>query len=108
MEQRVIGKCVWHVRRCQCRLSQRFTLGGLQMRALSLLVVALLASQAANAANPRAFELLKLAMALTPDVEHGKILYAKQCAACHGGRAGGNGPREVPALAGQREYYLLE
>jgi cytochrome c553 len=77
-------------------------------RLLSLLVAALLASQLANAANPRAFELLRTAMALTPDVEHGKLLFAKQCSACHGARAGGNGLHEVPALAGQREYYLLE
>jgi cytochrome c553 len=72
------------------------------------LIVALLASQAANAGNPRAFELLKTAMALTPNADHGEVLYAKHCSACHGARAGGSGPREVPALAGQREYYVLE
>lgn len=78
------------------------------MRALSVLILVLLASQAASAANPRAFELLKTAMALTPDAEDGRTLYAKHCLACHGALAGGSGVREVPALAGQREYYLLE
>lgn len=75
---------------------------------LSSLVVALLVCQTVSAANPRAFELLKTAMSLTPNADHGEILYTKHCSACHGTRAGGSGPREVPALAGQREYYVLE
>jgi len=45
---------------------------------------------------------------ITPEAEHGKILYLKSCARCHGGRAWGDGPRAIPALAGQREYYLIE
>jgi cytochrome c553 len=30
------------------------------------------------------------------------------CRACHGGHAWGDGPRAIPALAGQREKYLVE
>src|SRR5579863_9099786 len=43
-----------------------------------------------------------------PDPRHGEVLYLRHCVACHGGRAWGDGPREIPALAGQREAYLIE
>ncbi len=43
-----------------------------------------------------------------PDAEHGRVLYLRHCAACHGPRAWGDGPREIPALAGQREGYVVE
>ena len=43
-----------------------------------------------------------------PDPQHGRYLYLRHCAACHGRQAWGDGPREIPALAGQRETYLSE
>ncbi len=43
-----------------------------------------------------------------PDPQHGEVLYLRHCVACHGARAWGDGPREIPALAGQREAYLIE
>ncbi|MGO9802938.1 MAG: c-type cytochrome [Steroidobacteraceae bacterium] len=46
--------------------------------------------------------------AVTADAQYGKFLYLRHCAACHGPRAWGDGPREIPALAGQRESYLIE
>jgi cytochrome c553 len=45
---------------------------------------------------------------LTPDVAHGQVLYLKRCAECHGRDGEGDGPREIPAVAAQRESYLLE
>jgi cytochrome c553 len=48
------------------------------------------------------------ALAVTPDPEHGKVLFLKRCAACHGRHAWGDGLREIPTLAGQRENYLIE
>lgn len=66
------------------------------------------ASGTALAAPPALNELVGKAMSATPDVRHGRILYLKQCARCHGRNAWGNGPKEVPALAGQRELYLVE
>ena len=45
---------------------------------------------------------------LTPDPQHGMVLFLKRCAACHGRRAWGDGAREIPALAGQGEDYLTE
>ncbi len=47
-------------------------------------------------------------MAAVPDAEHGKILYLKHCPACHGPHGWGDGPRAIPALAGQHENYLIE
>jgi cytochrome c553 len=46
--------------------------------------------------------------AAAPDPQHGEVLYLRHCVPCHGGRAWGDGPREIPSLAGQREAYLIE
>jgi cytochrome c553 len=46
--------------------------------------------------------------AAVPDAAHGKILYLKHCQACHGPHGWGDGPRAIPALAGQHESYLIE
>ena len=46
--------------------------------------------------------------AAVPDAEHGKVLYLKHCPACHGPHGWGDGPRAIPALAGQHEVYLIE
>jgi cytochrome c553 len=48
------------------------------------------------------------AVPVAADLPHGEVLYRRHCVACHGGRAWGDGPREIPALAGQREAYLIE
>lgn len=62
----------------------------------------------ATAATPgAAAELLGRIEAATPDPQRGRILYLKRCAGCHRPRAWGDGPREIPALAGQRETYLI-
>jgi cytochrome c553 len=69
---------------------------------LPLIALAPLALSAAST------DLRSEAAAATPDAEHGKILYLKHCAACHRAHAWGDGPREIPALAGQRQPYLIE
>jgi mono/diheme cytochrome c family protein len=53
-------------------------------------------------------DLVSQAQTAIPDLRHGMVLYLQHCAACHGRRAWGDGPQEIPALAGQRESYLLE
>jgi cytochrome c553 len=79
------------------------------MQRISVMLLAVaLASAAATAASAPGVELAAKALAVTPDPEHGKILYLKHCAACHSPHAWGDGPREIPALAGQRESYLVE
>ncbi len=54
-----------------------------------------------------AADLTSQAAALTADVPHGKVLFIKHCAGCHGRQAWGDGAREMPALAGQRAAYLI-
>jgi cytochrome c553 len=74
----------------------------LRMPQRAMLVLSALLPAAADASD-----LAAQAATLTADVPHGRVLYLKHCAACHGQRAWGSGPREIPALAGQRESYLI-
>jgi cytochrome c553 len=53
-------------------------------------------------------DLVSQAEAATPDLRHGMVLFLQHCTACHGRRAWGHGPWQVPVLAGQRESYLIE
>lgn len=66
------------------------------------------ASPPSQAASPRAFDLLRSTMAALPDSQHGKALYLKHCVSCHGPTGSANRSATAPALAGQREYYLIE
>jgi cytochrome c553 len=77
-------------------------------RSLGVLLLIALLGERADAQPPPLGELLVQARALTADPEHGKILYLKHCTACHGHLAWGDGPRQIPALAGQHEGYLLQ
>jgi cytochrome c553 len=61
---------------------------------------------AANAAE-RGQELLNRTLALSASPNRGGQVYAKVCAGCHGDKAWGDGDSSIPALAGQRERYLL-
>jgi len=82
---------------------------GAQLRiAATPLLVALLLSAPLTAGAGPAADLEAKAAALTPDPGHGRILYIKHCVACHRGHGWGDGPREIPALAGQNQRYLLE
>jgi len=51
---------------------------------------------------------LQKGMALVPDRARGEHLYIQYCSVCHKRSGWGSGPREVPALAGQHDVYLLE
>jgi cytochrome c553 len=72
---------------------------------LGVLLIAL--AQAAPPTAPPA-DTSTAAVPVAADLQHGEVLYRRHCAACHGARASGDGPREIPALAGQREAYLIE
>jgi cytochrome c553 len=74
--------------------------------AVTLLAVTLAPNATAALGEPGA-DLVSRAMAVTPDPEHGRILYLKHCSKCHTPHAWGDGPREIPALAGQRDSYLI-
>lgn len=53
-------------------------------------------------------EQVRNALQLDQNLEHGKQLYASECARCHGPRALGSATRVIPALAGQRRAYLIK
>lgn len=61
------------------------------------------------AASPaeRAKELMAKALALPANANAGGQAFAKNCAGCHGNSAFGVDDALIPALAGQRERYLL-
>ena len=73
-----------------------------------LLTVLALATAPAPAATLPPAEAPASAASMAPDPQHGKVLYLRHCASCHGPRAWGDGPREIPALAGQRQAYIIE
>ncbi len=77
---------------------------------LSALAMLLWLTVQAPAGTPPAAapDLLSQSAAVTPNPGHGMVLYRKRCMECHGPHAWGDGPREIPALAGQQEGYLLE
>ena len=62
----------------------------------------------AHASTTRVDELLKAALALDANRAHGATLYREQCQSCHGPQATGDAKNVVPALAGQRERYLIK
>ena len=83
----------------------------MQLRAPLVLLFAMLtvcAASALEAQSTTTLKLLQKAMTLTPDPQSGEHLYIQYCSACHLRSGWGNGPREVPALAGQQDVYLLE
>lgn len=48
------------------------------------------------------------ALELDHNVERGAALYGQHCASCHGPKALGNAAKFIPALAGQRQAYLIK
>jgi cytochrome c553 len=80
------------------------------MRSRTALFLALLVAAAGTCAAQSAasLNLLEKSMALEPDLHNGELLYIQYCSACHRRSAWGNGPREVPTLAGQQDMYLLQ
>ena len=73
-----------------------------------VILVLLFAPGVLGAESGAAAELLTRAAAARADPAHGKILYLKHCVPCHGPHGWGDGPRDIPAIAGQHESYILE
>jgi cytochrome c553 len=87
---------------------------GMHERALSHLleigavaVIALAASSARASPPATTNELVSRAMNATPDTARGRVAYESHCSSCHGRQAWGVGVEAIPALAGQREFYLV-
>lgn len=75
---------------------------------LAMLIAFAANARSGNAAQPTTTnELISRAMNATPDFDRGKALYQGRCSGCHGPQAWGVGIEEIPALAGQREFYLV-
>jgi cytochrome c553 len=72
-----------------------------------LAITAVSATPSAPAPSNPATALALQAAAATADAGHGQILFLKHCVACHGARAWGDGPRVIPAIAGQEQRYLV-
>jgi cytochrome c553 len=64
------------------------------------------AAQPAAATGPRTAAVTAAVTAADP--EHGRILFLKHCTRCHGPHAWGDGPRQIPGIAGQRPAYVIE
>jgi cytochrome c553 len=75
---------------------------------LGWILLAALASCVCEAQSMTTLKMLEKAQALTPDPRRGERLYIEYCSVCHRRSGWGNGPREVPSLAGQQDLYLLE
>jgi cytochrome c553 len=73
-----------------------------------IVLVALLCTGDAMASVDRVDELVQMSLQLDPDVARGAKLYGQHCTGCHRRNASGNPQKLVPALAGQREAYLIK
>jgi cytochrome c553 len=70
--------------------------------------VALLCAASAVASPTRVDQLVRTALQLDPNASHGAALYLQNCARCHGQGAIGDPRNVIPALAAQREAYLIK
>ena len=70
--------------------------------------VALLNVAGAAASPTRVDQLVRNALQLDPNASHGAALYLQNCARCHGQGAIGDPRNVTPALAAQREAYLIK
>lgn len=86
------------------------TMGRMRIVAANVLSAAalLMAMASASGSPARVDEMVRNALQLDANAARGETIYKKHCAGCHGAGALGN-PREViPALAGQRQAYLVK
>jgi cytochrome c553 len=71
-------------------------------------VVLLGCGPGAFASPTRVDQLVRTALQLDPNASHGAALYLQNCARCHGQGAIGDPRNVIPALAAQREAYLIK
>lgn len=69
---------------------------------------ALLCSTSVLASPTRVDQLVRTALQLDPNASRGAALYLQNCARCHGQGAIGDPHNVIPALAAQREAYLIK
>jgi cytochrome c553 len=75
---------------------------------VAVAAVALLSSASIFASPTRVDQLVRTALQLDPNIKRGSGVYEVHCARCHGQGAIGDSRNVIPALAGQREAYLIK
>jgi len=75
---------------------------------IALATLALLCGASVAAAPARVDQLVQRALQLDANASHGAALYLQNCARCHGQGAIGDSRNVIPALAAQREAYLIK
>jgi cytochrome c553 len=75
---------------------------------VAIAAAALFCVASASASPTRVDQLVRTALELDPNASHGAALYLQNCARCHGQGAIGDSRSVIPALAGQREAYLIK
>jgi cytochrome c553 len=60
-----------------------------------------------SASEQRVDDLVRAARALDAEPKRGQSLFRSECVQCHGAAALGDAARGVPALAGQRQAYVI-
>ncbi|HET9448652.1 MAG TPA: c-type cytochrome [Steroidobacteraceae bacterium] len=75
---------------------------------LALFALTLLGAATVVAAPARVDQLVRRALQLDANASRGAALYLQNCARCHGQGAIGDARNVVPALAAQREAYLIK
>ena len=71
-------------------------------------VVATVLPGSAQASPERSDQLVGIAMKLDRHVDRGAAVYKQNCASCHGAKALGDAKALVPALAAQRQAYVIK
>jgi cytochrome c553 len=75
---------------------------------VAIAAAALLSGATAFASPARVDQLVRMALQLEANASHGAALYLQNCARCHDRGAIGDPRNVVPALAAQREAYLIK
>jgi cytochrome c553 len=83
-------------------LSKAYVLAAASLGAMAL------AANPAHAAVEQVDELIHNALQLDVNLEDGRAAYRKHCVSCHGEKAYGDPARDIPALAGQRQAYVIK
>lgn len=73
-----------------------------------LIVTAAICIAPARSAVERVDELVHTALKLDVSVKRGRVVFEKHCVSCHGRGAQGDAERHIPALAGQRQAYVIK
>ena len=81
---------------------------GTMVTVLAGLCALVTSSNSVQASPERVDQLIKTALDLDAKPGHGEVLYKANCSSCHGPAGFGNASQVIPALAGQRQAYLIK